>query len=98
MIFEKCFVRVLYQNKKEMNIGKRTKSVWEKNGFMEYPHVSPKEFQNVEWSLNGHSTSFKGKMYFQSGTGFLFIEKENGEIYKPKNSNKLFWREISKSL
>ena len=73
-------------------------SVWEKNGFMEYSRVSPNEWKNVEWSFDGHSKSFNGKMYFQSGTGLLFIVKENGEIYKPKSSNKLFWREISYSL
>jgi hypothetical protein len=70
-------------------------SVLEKNGFNEYPRTSPQEWENVEWSFNGHSTSFKGKMYFQKGTGFMFIEKENGELYKPKSSNKLFWRKIS---
>jgi hypothetical protein len=69
-------------------------SVWEKNGFTEYPRTSPQEWENVEWSLNGHSTSFKGKMYFQKGTGFMFIEKENGELYKPQPSSKLFWRSI----
>lgn len=71
-------------------------SVWEKNGFIEYKRESPREWQNVEWSLNGHSPSFKGKMYFQKGSGFMFIEKENGEIYEPKSSNKLFWRPIDK--
>lgn len=69
-------------------------SVWEKNGFREYPKTSPQEWQLVEWSMNGHSPSFKGKLYFQSGTGLMYIEKSDGEIYKPKSSNKLFWREI----
>jgi hypothetical protein len=69
-------------------------SVWEKNGFREYPKTSPQEWQFVEWSINGHSPSFKGKLYFQSGTGLMYIEKADGEIYKPKSSNKLFWREI----
>ena len=71
-------------------------SVWEKNGFTEYPRTSPQEWNLVEWSENGHSPSFRGKMYLQKGTGFMFIEKENGELYKPKSSNKLFWREIGK--
>lgn len=71
-------------------------SVWEKNGFTEYPRTSPQEWNLVEWSFNGHSPSFRGKMYLQKGTDFMFIEKENGELYKPKSSNKLFWREIGK--
>ena len=62
--------------------------------FREYPKTSPQEWQLVEWSMNGHSPSFKGKLYFQSGTGFMYIEKSDGEIFKPKSSNKLFWREI----
>jgi antirestriction protein len=67
-------------------------SVWEKNGFSEFPKTSPKEWELVEWSLNGNSPSFKGRMYFQANTGLMFIAKENGEIYKPISSNKLFWR------
>jgi hypothetical protein len=67
-------------------------SVWEKNGFKEYPKSTPKELMLVEWSFNGHSPSFKGEMYFQSGTGMMFIKKEDGSNYKPKSSNKLFWR------
>ena len=67
-------------------------SVWEKNGFKQFPNSSPQEYQLVEWSFNGSNPSFKGRYYYQKGTGFMFIEKENGEIYKPISSNKLFWR------
>jgi hypothetical protein len=74
--------------------GVSNKSAWAKNGFREYPYDSPQEWKLVEWSSNGHSPNIgKGQMYFQKGTGFMFIEKENGDIYKPKSSNKLFWRE-----
>ena len=68
--------------------------VWEKNGFREYPKTFPQEWQLVEWSMNGYSPSFKGKLYFQSGTGLMYIEKSDGKIFKPKPSNKLFWRKI----
>lgn len=73
-------------------------SAWENNGFIDLKRDSPQEWQLVEWSLNGHSPSFKGKMYSQSGTGFIFIQKEDGEIYNPKPSNKLFWRPINKKV
>jgi hypothetical protein len=73
-------------------------SVWEKNGFSEYPRSSPQEWELVEWSLNGHSPSFIGRMYFQRGTGFMFIEKENGEIFTPNYKNKLFWRKIGNKM
>jgi hypothetical protein len=71
-------------------------SVWEKNGFTQYPRTSPKEWELVEWSLDGHSPYFKGRMYFQANTGLMFIAKENDEIYTPKSSNKLFWRKQKK--
>jgi hypothetical protein len=83
-------------NPEKFNLGGNT-NIWEKNDFKEYPKTTPNEWILVEWSLNGHSPIFKGKLYFQSGTGFMFIEKENGEIYQPKPSNKLFWRHISEN-
>lgn len=70
-------------------------SAWAKNGFNDSDRTLPQEWENVEWSVNGHSVSFKGKMYFQKNTGFMFIEKEDGEVYKPQSSIKLFWRKIS---
>lgn len=70
--------------------------VGRENEFRQYPDTSPNEWELVEWSLNGHSPSFKGKMYFQKETGFMFIEKQNGEIMEPKSSYKLFWRPIGK--
>ena len=75
--------------------GEIEKSIWEKNGFTDVKRDFPKEWELVEWSLNGHSLSFIGKMYFQKGSGFMFIEKENGEIFEPKGSHKLFWRKIN---
>ena len=75
----------------------KNKSVWENNGFIDTKRTMPPEWKFVEWSLNGHSPYFKGQMYFQKGTGFVFIEKENGELYEPKPSNKLFWREIKEN-
>lgn len=74
--------------------GVNEKSVWERNGFIDIQRDSPKEWQLVEWSFNGHSPAFKGKPYYQARTGLFFIQKENGDIYEPKSSNKLFWREI----
>jgi len=75
--------------------GEIEKSIWEKNGFTDVKRDFPKEWELVEWSLNGHSLSFIGKMYFQKGSGFMFIKKENGEIFEPKGSHKLFWRKIN---
>jgi hypothetical protein len=69
-------------------------SVWEENDFIEYSRHSPQEWELVEWSTNGHSPDFKGQKYYQNGTGSMFIQKENGDIYKPNSSNKLFWRKI----
>jgi hypothetical protein len=63
--------------------------------FFELPEEMPQEWQLVEWSLNGHSPSFKGRMYYQKGTGMMFIQKEDGEIWKQKSNHKLFWRNIS---
>ena len=69
-------------------------SVWEKNGFIDIKRQMPQEWELVEWSFNGHSAAFIGQYYFQKGTGFFLILKENGHIYKPLSTNKLFWREI----
>lgn len=69
------------------------KSVWEKNGFIDIKRDYPREWEQVEWSLDGHSLWFIGKMYY-SRFG-LNIEKENGEIFEPKDSHKLFWRKIN---
>ena len=63
--------------------------------FIEFKKDSPQEWQLVEWSLNGHTPSFRGKMYYQKGTGFMFVEKEDGQTWKPQSNNKLFWRKIS---
>jgi hypothetical protein len=70
--------------------------VYADGGFIQLNRTSlmPQEWELVEWSLNGHSLSFKGRMYFQKGTGSMFIEKENGDIYEPKSNNKLYWRKI----
>jgi hypothetical protein len=35
-------------------------------------------------------------MYFQQGTGNMFVEKEDGEYWQPKMNNKVYWREIKK--
>lgn len=42
--------------------------------------------------MNGHSKSFSGRMYYQVGSGFMFIEREDGSIFTPIGSYKLFYR------
>ena len=65
-------------------------------GFIELNKKSlmPQEWELVEWSHNGYTPSFKGRMYFQQGTGNMFVEKEDGEYWQPKMNNKVYWREI----
>lgn len=60
--------------------------------FVELNKKTPQEWNMVEWSIDGVTPSFIGQMYYQNGTGLMFIEQQNGQIYKPKS--KLFWRPI----
>jgi len=54
----------------------------------------PKEYKNVSVSFNAVTESFKGYMYTQAGTGFVFFIKENGNYWTPKSNHYTYWKYI----
>jgi len=55
----------------------------------------PKEYQRVSVSVNGYHESFKGYMYTQQGTGYLFFIKDNGDYWQPKSNHHTYWKNLN---